>query len=221
MPAAWLRCVAESADDCAAYLLATGDEMTTTKERPILFSGEMVRAILDGRKTQTRRVIKPHPSSGVRWSPVVFAGHGGWTDGHGAPLRCRYGGPDDLLWVRETWQDLRPHQERVVYAATLGDVVTKWRPSIHMPRWASRITLRVVDVRVERLQGISHKDAQAEGIYPNAAGYLNAASPFDGCLKHDYVTAFRSIWNSINAARGYDWETNPWVWVVEFEKVTP
>ena len=188
--------------------------------KPILFSGEMVRAILDGRKTQTRRVIKPQPSAGVRRSVFVLSG---LEDGHGRELRCPYGRPGDTLWVRETWQAVsgndrarhimthpRPDRGWLEYAATprADEPAYKWRPSIHMPRWASRITLEVTGVRVERLQDISEADAWAEGC----EGY------------DDDVTGGKSgyreyceLWEKINGKGS--WDLNPWVWVVEFKGV--
>ncbi len=191
-------------------------------EKPILFSGEMVRAILDGRKTQTRRVVKPQPSAGVRRSVFVPSG---LEDGHGRELRCPYGRPGDTLWVRETWashkymDDTKP-SEFTVGAQMLpvwyradnvqSDERGKWRPSIFMPRWASRITLRLVDVRVETLQQIEPEDCKAEGVY-------NAGSLASNTM---YREAFAAIWDSINANRGHAWDSNPWVWVVEFEVVT-
>lgn len=158
------------------------------KERPILFSGEMVRAILDGRKTQTRRAMKPQPKQ-------INSSYWGWARksvflhrhrlGSGFPewiQRCPYGKPGDRLYVRETWGISHhggatikgtPHDPYVLYRATnsepTGDELEnqwepfKWRPSIHMPRWASRILLEITDVRVERLQDISEEDARAEG----------------------------------------------------------
>ena len=192
--------------------------------KPILFSGEMVRAILDGRKTQTRRVIKPQPSAGVRRSVFVLSG---LEDGHGRELRCPYGRPGDTLWVRETWashkymDDTKPSEFTagaqmlpVWYRAdgVQSDERGKWRPSIFMPRWASRITLRVVDVRVEQVQDISEEDAVAEGVTKNLPdGWICAES-------HRMI--FKRLWNSINGTRGYAWYTNPWVWVVEFEEVS-
>lgn len=194
---------------------------TTTKERPILFSGEMVRAILGGHKTQTRRVVKPQPHAGARW------GLQGWEDGHGCALRNPYGQPGDLLWVRETWA--YNEAQGTIYAAD-GDTPDpddndgpercrgRWRPSIHMPRWASRITLEVVSVRVERVQSITHEDALAEGIEDAEPGAdLRIAG-----LPYSFArTRFCLLWNSINAARGYSWEVNPWVWVVEFRRTQP
>jgi hypothetical protein len=162
-------------------------------ERPILFSGEMVRAILEGRKTQTRRVIKPQ----LRIN-----------------YKCPYGQPGDRLWVRETWQCFKPNTEEIInpntvniralaYRAT-NEWRGKWRPSIHMPRWASRITLEITAVRVERLQDIGEVDAMREG---------------DPTCENTHIDWFRALWDSINAKRGYSWESNPWVWVVEFQRI--
>ena len=213
-------------------------------EKPILFSGEMVRAILDGRKTQTRRVMKPQPVKD-EYDFWTWAGAGWGRDDIGAPVvpghslavRCPYGRVHDRLWVRETfvfelWEDEpKPPDDRPLhchsgdgsewdepywlwphYRATDpepelyyeddpngGDgPICKWRPSIFMPRWASRITLEIVNVRVERLQGIGGTDAFAEGGFT--------------------VTQFIELWNSINASRGYGWDVNPFVWVIEFNK---
>jgi hypothetical protein len=203
-------------------------------QRPILFSAEMVQALLDGRKTQTRRKVKltadghaQAPSKYLRWYP---------TD-PGALQACRYGQPGDLLWVRETWGAVWPADEpvplrqcEIEYRADLppgctdnpgewpadegnGPEVPKWRPSIHMPRWASRITLEVKGVRVERLQDISEDDARAEGVKPLDYAAHHVAA---GCGAR---IAFEQIWNSINGPGA--WEANPWVWVVSFERVKP
>ena len=207
-------------------------------ERPILFSGEMVRAILDGRKTQTRRVMKvqPWPESTVDvgpYHPHIVDQHGEshpgpatfgavWdhqnvVNGGNAHLRCPYGAPGDLLWVRETWAqypiELNPQPCDAWYKATSNGPPTpfKWRPSIHMPRWASRITLEVKSVRVERLQDISEDDARAEGWPgPVTETGFSIASP---------LAWFANVWTSINAPGA--WEANPWVWVIEFERVKP
>ncbi len=179
-------------------------------EHPILFSAAMVKAILEGRKTQTRRVIKPQPIHNIKHREYIAV-----IDG--SKKQCPYGQPGDRLWVRETWQLSEeagmyyPETGRLPdtlceYAADYSEVERKdggpWKPSIFMPRWASRITLEVVKVRVERLQDMSYEDAVAEGIdhiYPQ------------GRLQ------FRMLWDSINAKRGYGWDVNPWVWVVEFK----
>lgn len=237
------------------------------KERPIIFSGPMVRAILDGRKTQTRRVVKPQP--------IYVTGDGkhskwSWRDGIFAfkmyPSRstilrhCPYGVPGDRLWVKETWQEVHPIQVtegrycidgragipgpppvsyRVIYRAdgeyppvwhcvgfpyrslnTTDAVLSKhfprgmeysWCPSTHMPRWASRVTLEITGVRVERLQDISEDDAVAEGSQIPIAEY-------GGRVAMTERQAFSNIWNSLNAKRA-PWDSNPWVWVIEFKKV--
>jgi len=160
-------------------------------EKPILFSAPMVRAILEGRKTQTRRAA--HVSV-----PVPLAD---------AARRCPYWA--DTLWVRETWfSPPKPHNDCLGYAADNDfphGVAYRMRPSIHMPRTASRITLRVTSVRFERLQDISWNDALAEGVRAN------------GVLPWSPVDAFRELWDSINFDRA-PWRSNPWVWVIEFER---
>ena len=201
-------------------------------ERPIPFKGEMVRAILDGRKTQTRRVMKvqPWPDSLVtveHYHPTVINRHGDmqpgkeifgahWDDGEFG-LRCPYGPPGDTLWVRETWAPLpgcvvlNVAFYRADTIATPEDV--RWRPSIRMPRWASRITLRITDIRVERLQSVSHEDCEAEGCpggHGSIPGYPYSATP----REH-----FQTLWNKINGPDA--WDENPWVWVISFESVKP
>lgn len=197
------------------------------KERPILFSGPMVRAILEGRKTQTRRVVKG------RWLPLVEAvmrvnGRWVWTT-MDYDLTTPYGEPGDRLWVRETWAafDLdwswpgRPRDlsggpwPNIVYRADDGldeHGWKRWRPSIHMPRWACRITLEVTDVRVERLKDITEDDAMAEGWIKRPDLSKDPEVHADAC--RDW---FVDLWDSINAKRGYGWETNPWVWRIEFQ----
>ena len=183
----------------------------------------MVRAILDGRKTQTRRAIKPQPSSGVRKSVFVKSGI---EDGHGREIKPKYQ-PGDILWVRETWSkdENGEYVYRTNYGTTEDDSfppsMFKWKPSIHMPREAARIFLKVTNVRVERLQDITEEDAIAEGVkdpyeyqspeyyeQPNLRGFEINKSAFAGC------------WDSIYSKRGYGWESNPWVWVVAFEKIS-
>lgn len=201
-------------------------------EHPILFSGPMVRAILDGTKTQTRRAVKPQPRDVPDGSYVDAYNHTSdwcfWSADNRlvnsvGPIdktcmwRCPYGKPGDLLWVRETWAKRCADAEQfgteeVLYKATSMLIVPPaWKPSIHMPRWASRITLRVTDVRVQRVQEISEEDAIAEGCR--------------GELRGDTIypphAQFAELWDSINAKRGHSWESNPWVWAVTFERVTP
>lgn len=235
------------------------------KERPILFSAPMVRAILAGTKTVTRRVVKPQPEPFVESArrhaqrhaepyidsycsePKTPSNPRGmsttwcwWTtDDRQGPggLRCPYGAPGDRLWVRETWglhgygdytywhrdsvrgrteDDLRGSWE-VAYAADALSPYDHWRPSIYMPRWASRITLEVVDVRVERLHEITEGDARREGAekgftaeeaVDRAAGWPRAAS---------HRAGFRALWESINGAGS--WASNPWVWRIAFRRL--
>ena len=174
-------------------------------EYPILFNTEMVRAILAGKKTQTRRVMKPQPDeTKARWTGERWEFHMGYPIGHDVP-KCPYGKPGDKLWVRETWCPNYYSDGRVGYKADwrnpLPEVVaeTKWKPSIFMPKSAARIWLEIVDVRVERVRSITSTDAIAEGINIDTEN-------------------FHELWNSINAKRGFGWDVNPWVWVVEFSK---
>ncbi len=211
-------------------------------ERPIIFSGDMVRAILDGTKTQTRRVVKPEPTDyGLEWieTPEGFAAWVDWglTLDEGQQRLCPYGVTGDRLWVRETWGAVWPDVDRdyvpleecnIEYRADLPPGCTdypgqwpaeeargdpdapKWRPSIHMPRWASRIMLEITGVHVERVQDISFDDAIAEGVCVDAHG-----------MRSECRNWFCALWNSINAKRGYGWDANPWVWVIEFRRVSP
>ena len=169
--------------------------MSEAKERPIIFSGPMVRAILAGRKTQTRRVAK------------------------GFSHKCPYGNIGDMLWAREAYNPgLIPERSRAdgylgcVYRADdfSASYSGGWTPSIHMPRRHSRITLEIVSVRVERLQDISENDAKSEGVPPNCLPDL-------GNTWATYRQGFIMAWDTINAKRGYSWDSNPWVWVVQFK----
>ncbi len=191
------------------------------KEHPIPFSQEMVRAILDERKTQTRRVIKPQPLW-VGEPSVPFKTKDCNPNGI---INCPYGKKGDWLWVRETWyyeehmHDLTAgepdlpngrYKQRCVYRASSPDYPVNvgvgkqgWTPSIHMPRWASRITLEIDEVRVERLQNITKEDAMDEGVIPLMC-------------PGDYREAFKNLWDVIYSKRGYGWEVNPLVWVIEF-----
>lgn len=187
------------------------------RERPIIFSMPMVRAILDGRKTQTRRVVKPKPferqpahdmETTWMWSYDAF--------GRGDPYACVKFAclKGDVLWVRETWcpdLDGKPHYraDETDYEAEL----TRWRPSIHMPRWAARLFLRVTAVRVEHLQEIRDAEFKAEGIsMRDYQGHGPAAVQW---MQGEFV----KLWDSLNAHRGYGWDANPWVWVIEFERI--
>lgn len=188
------------------------------KERPILFSGPMVRAILDSSKTQTRRVVKPRKdlSVGCMLAPHELAGEANCGDYSNSP----YGQPGDRLWVRETFMQetqfepcavrYRATDEPFVLGPPIGNIAKDWRPSIHMPRWASRITLELTGVRVERLQDISEADATAEGV-----DYDPEDCPFAGV--RTAVHAYRNLWDKINGAGS--WDANPWVWVIEFRRL--
>lgn len=190
------------------------------KERPILFSGPMVRAILDGRKTQTRRVVKPQPIWVYDCSVPVLT-----TDADpNAAIRCPYGVPGDRLWVRETFG--RQWRHGFIYRADVETPIPAggWEPSIHMPRCASRIMLEVTRVCVERLQNISEADAQAEGIQVLPLQSVDDPSAWrqSGPGAHQARNAresFRLLWDSINSKRGFGWDVNPWVWVIEFRRV--
>ncbi|MBA1294416.1 hypothetical protein G7025_13715 [Pseudomonas lurida] len=229
--------------------------MTAIKERPILFSAPMVRAVLEGRKTVTRRPVK---ALGLQWledfTPEYVA--------EAANNLCPYGKPGDRLWVRETWycnhsevqkgpylqpadmQDLDQAREDgdLVYAAdglnSYEQDQPTWRPSIHMPRWASRILLEITDVRVERLQDISDEQALAEGIIPvpkttegSHQFWRNYHLSGDGtfCVRTP-KESFKSLWCHVAGgsfpkgeaaykASPHSWDANPWVWVVEFKPV--
>lgn len=198
---------------------------TNVNERPILFSGEMVRAILEGRKTQTRRILKPQPAS-HHWETIpgyelrvsgphlMCDGRAGVRFSHRIPQNqnddgvvwsiCQHGSPGDRLWVRETWSQpggllrYRADGDRGNWDAW------KWIPSIHMPRWASRITLEILRVRVERLWDISPDDCRAEGL---------PADNTDIGVRY----GFGILWESIHGPGS--WWLNPWVWVIEFKRI--
>lgn len=259
--------------------------------KPILFSGPMVRALLEGRKTQTRRIVKPQPTNGWAFEnpPVLgritsshpkrgrfgaFVRRGLGSDFPEADLiACPYGQPGDLLWVRETWADLlavspttdepmkigpgerlieeptfwidgegrkRWHYDGQVIAyransdvefcdgnGFMGDMADRsdmptWKPSIHMPRWASRLTLRITDVRVQRLQDISEEDARAEGagLYVPGHGFITEQTLHADPGYSNFLAprqGFEAIWTEINGADS--WAANPWVWAISFEVI--
>ncbi|SIR83644.1 hypothetical protein SAMN05216509_5294 [Pseudomonas sp. B10] len=205
--------------------------MTAIKERPILFSAPMVRAILDGRKTVTRRPVK---GSALKWLEEFVPEFVALS----ANELCPFGQIGARLWVRETWycdhfeiqkgpylqpadmHDLDQSREdgELVYAADglapYEQEQPTWKPSIHMPRWACRILLEITDVRVERLQDISRADIRAEGLECPQELAIDDVSPN---YRDWYPAAWKELWNST----GGDWDANPWVWVVEFKRVTP
>lgn len=248
--------------------------MTSSKERPILFSAPMVKSILEGRKTQTRRVVKcPDDTIDIQYveeSETFPKGlYSGWVINCSAPLRlpikCPYGEIGDRLWVRETWQGYRQvnieydeweemespkdrHDDfySPVYKADKKNFPEKWLPSIHMPRAYSRILLEIIDIRIERLQDICEGDALEEGIewtktgdhfegdvmyhcknYMAEGKVVYAASEnedldedlLDTEVAIDPESSFKSLWQSINKKPGTTWEENPFVWVIEFERI--
>lgn len=201
------------------------------KERGMIFNGEMVRAILDGRKTQTRRIMKNQPAGDYPETPALIRNVGTGFQWHGlygesSIFNCPLGSIGERIWVRETF---RVHSRAtdvatLVYRASVRNSWTeqthrvpvsvcnkpatpeKWTPSIHMPRWASRLLLEITDVRVERLNNISECDAKAEG------------GPTECTLIGDkYFPGFRSLWKSIYGEES--WAANPWVWVIKFKRV--
>ena len=192
------------------------------KERPILMSTDNVRAILDGRKIQTRRVLS---TLNKRWkgcqpleilpmkTPNEWAGLMQRNPNKGLVFKCRFGVPGDRLWVRETWARIVLNPTHIYYKADDPKMEIFWRPSIFMPRWASRITLEITGVRVERLQEIREKDAEAEGLNP--AEYNNPNAYADLPCINQFIT----LWDSLNAKRGYGWEKNPWMWVISFKRI--
>ena len=203
----------------------------TVISRPILFNGDMIRAILSGQKTQTRRVIKNQPPFEIAIvesskGSGVWGQHKGidWGDPEESTWSCPYGIPEQQLWVRETWRPALSDTHRCfAYRADnsyqcgkqMPDPpgMIKWKPSIFMPREASRITLEILDIRVERLQQIKPKDAIAEGVT-----FDQYNDPLSPCDEIRALNAFRDLWDSINAKRGYGWDADPWVWAIEFKR---
>ncbi|WP_288429394.1 hypothetical protein [uncultured Pantoea sp.] len=227
------------------------------RERPILLNAEMVRAVLNGRKTQTRRVIQSLAKSmqangqkvidyrepGDKWyGDHVFSMRnqsGTWCDYTKEQFlaKCPFGAVGDRLWVRETWARYNIDQDThdIAYRATTPDDWPKegrWRPSIHMPRWACRITLEITGVRVERLNNISESDAIAEGLaeiskdgriykygVPDRDGYPGTDDY--GWPWHEWerypISAYSKLWKSIYGEES--WQANPFVWVIEFKRV--
>jgi hypothetical protein len=240
----------------------------TVREHPILFSGPMVKAILEGRKTETRRVIK-HPGDFLggggksnreewddprRWgwedpeNPTHFIVLARNPEPGSVPVRCPYGKSGDQLYVKETWALVKPWHEPdfgyiedfeewvsplpkqkpkdwvVMYRADWGsdhnhpdDRLFRWRPSIHMPRWASRLTLEITAIRVERLQEISLNEVIAEGIEPVQDG--PHANQY---WREETGAKFIDLWDKINGSRDdCSWEANPFVWVIGFRRIDP
>lgn len=214
--------------------------------KPILFNTEMVRAILDGRKTCTRRLVRFLPGENPQWTGYIRDGLMLYN-GRNEPciIKAPYQ-PGDILYVRETWEHFEcwncegdergncPNEPQksvldktcgcYMYRATneiRGDA--RWHPSIHMPKEAARIWLKVTDVRVERLQEITNDGCVAEGIYPSNCRECNAAFGCDTCIDEGYseIDEFTEVWNSTikkSDLDRYGWDASPWVWVIEFER---
>lgn len=200
------------------------------KDRPILFNGEMVRAILDGRKTQTRRIAKVTSEGCQEGFITPLAGFVPRSIKNHISY-CPFGKPGDRIWVRETWsKSKQPYLSGHIFYRADGETngkqlalsyverESKWRPSIHMPRWVSRILLEVTNVRVERLQDISEEDARLEGITDGGCLNCGGNEPC-GCSdpKPDARDSFMWLWESINGQGS--WIDNPWVWVIEFKVI--
>lgn len=185
-------------------------------ERPIIFNGDMVRAILRGEKTQTRRPVKPQPVF-----DDMYSREGTYDDvihfKDDCPVMCPFGQPLDRLWVRETFALGGPPYFGVAYRADEGDNPEdvggerqKWTPSIHMPRYLSRITLEITDINVERVQDITEDEAIKEGV----------VDPIMGTYGLNPITIFRDLWDALYARQpGLLWKKNPWVWVIAFRRV--
>lgn len=201
--------------------------MSSVSERPILFSGPMVKAVLQGRKTQTRRVVTDRMALDAL-APDMFTPEYVVSPENSY---CRYGNVGDRLWVRESmhrdedgsWHYSADCETVRVSADKKSDMLVwahhkdqDYAPSIHMPRWASRITLDITKIRVERLQDISVTDAIAEGMHHLDHGATSA----DCAGKFPEVCVFKNLWDSINSERGFGWNENPWVWVIEFKIIS-
>ena len=192
-------------------------------DRPMLFKGDMVCAILDGKKTMTRQLYKP-PNGGVQWNLRDIPGM------RQILRNCPYGQVGDRIWVRESWQawaecdkikaDQLPVDARLRlnYPADGNTWPNRIRPSIHMPRWASRLTLEITDIKIERLQDISDNECKLEGVSITNYDGVIPVCHVDGHFHHTLLQgSFALLWESIN---GQDsWAANPWVWVICFKRV--
>ena len=190
-------------------------EKTELKERPIIMGAESVRAILEGRKTQTRRAINPRKYNIAGWDMPrtkedMEAGYPFAENADGDFVSvvdwCPYGRVGDRLWVREIFNC---NEEGIAYKATQPDMDgMPWKSPIYMPRTYSRITLEITDIRVERVQDITNNDAKSEGVEPEVlSGH------------YYYLSGYHELWQDLNAKRGYPWESNPWVWVISFKQI--
>ena len=222
------------------------NQSNQVKERPIIFSGEMVKAILDRKKTMTRRVVKSNFINHYKHAHIIRQSTDKKREGkayfYDTPVGSMvlssqlvnnpYGKVGDRLWVRETWQEIgpdclltykatypsdlyakRPELENVPPLAGLKERGYLWKSPMFMPRWASRILLEITDIRVERLQDISCEDAVKEGFSDKKPSGMQPA------MMPNPKADFRNYWDSLNTEKGYQWSSNPWVWVVEFKVV--
>jgi hypothetical protein len=198
--------------------------MNEIKERPIIFTAESIRAILDHRKVQTRRVIKLlefQQSESKKYNWMFRDKNYLWNEVSTERLIekwCPYGKVGDHLWVRETWAECKHvtingsptalYKSTYIQPSKFPEFTPKWRPSIFMPRWASRIDLEITGLRAERIQNITEEDAIAEGIEQKEPNNVVSAK-----------YRFAQLWDSINAKRGFGWDKNPFVWVIEFKMI--
>lgn len=231
------------------------------EERPILLNEEMVKAVLEDRKTHTRRPIKINPQEErsidigngevlnlprlekperINFNEYTGEWEAIWpypgTFGARQIIKCPYGKVGSKLWVRETWCEvtgppLENKRDGICYKASCDKDQLKihnglWKPSIHMPRWASRITLEITDIRVERIRDISTEDCLREGIekwaFEDDFAYGINGGHIDNGRKSGHATptgAFLSLWDGIYFKKGYGWDANPWVWVIEFRRI--
>ena len=218
-----------------------------SKEKPILFNTEMVKAIMSGKKIMTRRIVKHQPpENSIIHGRVMSStepkneGCVGWGPNeecvnHYSKIPYEIG---QVLWVRETWAQLDMDYRAVsgkldiqefkgcpiAYKADndAPEHFNYWRPSIHMPRTAARLFLKVTNIRVERLQDITQEDIESEGLWFYSQEYRDEICKWRDCVSAIRGTRkkyFKKLWNSINSKRGYGWDVNPWVWVVEFERI--
>ena len=231
-----------------------------TTARPIIFSSDMVLAILNGSKTQTRRLVKPQPPArqkNVQYpaievlssSPLVrrdrldacrFWEYAGDGTSSSQLVKSSHGGPMDRLWVREAWclndpefEHQQPPTPRpsekgrwAYYRATEPDIEgaegkSPWKTSIYMPRWASRLTLEITSLRVERLQNITEEDAQSEGIDHDEKWWYGPTHPVKDMPKvfHNAKSAYRSLWNELHPGAHENWAVNPWIWAISFKRI--
>jgi len=210
-------------------------------EKPILFKGEMVKKILSGEKTQTRRIING-PMNQMHYGKLLgdwaLSSFVGLEDGilefkiqtdvddcATCKIKCPYSKVGGALWVRETWWQCINNNDRIYYAASETPTETKnrsyrKRPSIFLKRSDSRINLEIISIRVERLQNITASDAIAEGIDRSGITWKDyRTGGMKQAMLQDPVDSFRTLWNTINKKRGYGWDINPWLWVIKFKVI--